>query len=77
VSKLFLVTPEVTLTVTSNMIINHQMEHGDMLVVLKIDRLGRDNIDVQNTINLLTNKGIKVAYLDLPVAVFQTNDKAV
>lgn len=48
-----------------------------MLVVLKIDRLGRDNIDVQNTINLLTNKGIKVAYLDLPVAVFQTNDKAV
>jgi putative DNA-invertase from lambdoid prophage Rac len=68
VSKLFLATPEVTLTVTSNMIINHQMEHGDMLVVLKLDRLGRDNIDVQNTINLLTDKGIKVACLDLPVA---------
>jgi putative DNA-invertase from lambdoid prophage Rac len=50
------------------MLINHQMESGDMLVVLKLDRLGRDNIDVQNTINLLTDKGIKVACLDLPVA---------
>ncbi|MGF1739501.1 recombinase family protein [Vibrio profundum] len=50
------------------MLINHQMENGDMLVVLKLDRLGRDNIDVQNTINLLTNKGIKVVCLDLPVA---------
>ena len=50
------------------MLINHQMETGDMLVVLKLDRLGRDNIDVQNTINLLTQKGIKVVCLDLPVA---------
>jgi len=50
------------------MLINHQMESGDMLVVLKLDRLGRDNIDVQNTINLLTDKGIKVVCLDLPVA---------
>ncbi|PKG76236.1 resolvase [Shewanella sp. GutCb] len=50
------------------MLINHQMERGDMLVVLKLDRLGRDNIDVQNTINLLTDKGIKVVCLDLPVA---------
>lgn len=39
-----------------------------MLVVLKLDRLGRDNIDVQNTINLLTDKGVKVVCLDLPVA---------
>ena len=44
------------------------MEIGDMLVVLKLDRLGRDNIDVQNTINFLTDKGIKVVCLDLPVA---------
>lgn len=51
-----------------NMLINHQLESGDMLVVLKLDRLGRDNIDVQNTINLLTEKGIKVVCLDLPVA---------
>ncbi|EGU49393.1 resolvase domain-containing protein [Vibrio ichthyoenteri ATCC 700023] len=50
------------------MLINHQMESGDMLVVLKLDRLGRDNIDVQNTINLLTSKGMKVVCLDLPVA---------
>lgn len=49
-------------------LINHQMESGDMLVVLKLDRLGRDNIDVQNTVNLLTDKGIKVVCLDLPVA---------
>lgn len=48
-------------------LINNQMERGDMLVVLKLDRLGRDNIDVQNTINLLTDKGIKVVCLDLPV----------
>ncbi|MCD9543089.1 recombinase family protein [Photobacterium carnosum] len=50
------------------MLINHQMEAGDMLVVLKLDRLGRDNIDVQNTINLLTRKRVKVVCLDLPVA---------
>ncbi|KDM91867.1 recombinase family protein [Photobacterium galatheae] len=49
-------------------LIDHQMEAGDMLVVLKLDRLGRDNIDVQNTINLLTDKGMKVVCLDLPVA---------
>lgn len=50
------------------MLINHQMEKGDMLVVLKLDRLGRDNIDVQSTINLLTERGVKVVCLDLPVA---------
>ncbi|MGL5667326.1 MAG: recombinase family protein, partial [Shewanella sp.] len=32
------------------MLVEHQMESGDALVVLKLDRLGRDNIDVQNTI---------------------------
>lgn len=37
-------------------LIDHQMEAGEILVVLKLDRLGRDNIDVQKTINLLTNK---------------------
>ncbi len=50
------------------MLVEHQMESGDTLVVLKLDRLGRDNIDVQNTITLLTAKGIKVVCLDLPVA---------
>ncbi|MGL5489564.1 MAG: recombinase family protein [Shewanella sp.] len=50
------------------MLVEHQMESGDTLVVLKLDRLGRDNIDVQNTITLLTDKGIKVVCLDLPIA---------
>lgn len=35
------------------MLINHHMERGDMLVILKLDRLDRDNIDVQNTIILV------------------------
>ncbi|EPQ0644559.1 recombinase family protein [Klebsiella aerogenes] len=42
------------------------MKNGDVLVVLKIDRLGRDNIDVQRTIQMLTEKGITVVSLDLP-----------
>lgn len=50
------------------MLAEHQMESGDTLVVLKLDRLGRDNIDVQNTITVLTDKGIKVVCLDLPIA---------
>lgn len=44
------------------------MERGDILVVLKVDRLGRDSMDVQNTINLLTEKGIKVVCLEFPIA---------
>ncbi len=56
------------------LLINHQMESGDMLVVLKLDRLGRDNIDVQNTINLLTDKGVKVVCLDLPVADLSSSE---
>ncbi len=52
------------------------MEAGDILVVLKLDRLGRDNIDVQSTINMLTNKGVKVVCLDLPVSdLLGTEDK--
>lgn len=54
------------------MLVDHQMEFGDTLVVLKLDRLGRDNIDVQNTITLLTAKGIKVVCLDLPIADLST-----
>jgi DNA invertase Pin-like site-specific DNA recombinase len=50
------------------MLVDHQLESGDMLVVLKLDRLGRDNIDVQKTITMLGEKGIKVVCLDLPVA---------
>jgi DNA invertase Pin-like site-specific DNA recombinase len=47
--------------------VNHTLEAGDTLIVLKLDRLGRDNIDVQNTINMLMTLGIKVVSLDLPV----------
>ena len=49
------------------LLVEHRLEAGDTLIVLKLDRLGRDNIDVQQTIELLINKGIKVICLDLPV----------
>lgn len=47
--------------------VTHKLEKGDQLVVLKLDRLGRDNIDVQQTIAMLVNKGIDLVSLDLPV----------
>lgn len=46
--------------------VEHKLEPGDTLVVLKLDRLGRDNIDVQQTITKLAAKGIQVVSLDLP-----------
>jgi DNA invertase Pin-like site-specific DNA recombinase len=46
--------------------VDHKLEPGDTLVVLKLDRLGRDNIDVQQTITDLSGNGIKVVSLDLP-----------
>ena len=46
--------------------INHKLETGDRLVVLKLDRLGRDNIDVQQTITMLMDEGIDVVSLHLP-----------
>ncbi|MFV1873962.1 MAG: recombinase family protein [Oleiphilus sp.] len=49
------------------LLVEHKLEEGDTLVVLKLDRLGRDNIDVQQTIEMLINKKIKVICLDLPV----------
>lgn len=49
-------------------LVNHKMEAGDMLVVLKLDRLGRNNIDIQQTVNTLQQRGIKIVCLDLPVA---------
>lgn len=48
--------------------VEHKLEAGDELIVLKLDRLGRDNIDVQQTISMLQEKGIKVVSLDLPIA---------
>lgn len=46
-------------------LVDHKLEAGDTLVVLKLDRLGRDNIDVQQTITALTSKGINLVSLDL------------
>ena len=37
-----------------------RMESGDVLVVTKLDRLGRNAIDVQSTVELLEGKGIRV-----------------
>ncbi|CAM4458701.1 recombinase family protein [Vibrio agarivorans] len=37
-------------------LVEHKLEPGDSLVVLKLDRLGRDNIDVQHTISMLIEK---------------------
>lgn len=50
-----------------NQLINVRMESGDTLVVLKLDRLGRDNIDVQQTVNYIIDRGIHLTCLDLPV----------
>jgi len=49
------------------LLVEHKLETDDTLIVLKLDRLGRDNIDVQQTIEMLINKSIKVICLDLPV----------
>ncbi|WP_330982483.1 MULTISPECIES: recombinase family protein [Enterobacterales] len=46
--------------------VNHKLESGDRLIVLKLDRLGRDNIDVQQTIAMLMEKKIDVVSRDLP-----------
>ncbi|MCO8165488.1 recombinase family protein [Pseudomonas sp. 21LCFQ010] len=42
-----------------------RMEAGDMLVVLKLDRLGRDVQDVLATIEILAERGIHVRSVDL------------
>lgn len=42
-----------------------KMEKGDVLVVTKLDRLGRDAIDVSSTVNRLEQIGIKVHCLAL------------
>lgn len=47
--------------------VNHKLESGDRLIVLKLDRLGRDNIDVQQAIDMPVKRGIEVVSLDLPV----------
>lgn len=48
-------------------LVEHKLEPGDTLVVSKLDRLGRDNIDVQNTVTNLSEQGVKLVCLDLPI----------
>lgn len=55
-------------------LVNNKLESGDTLVVLKLDRLGRDNINVQQTIQQLNDKGIKVICLDLPIADLSSSE---
>ncbi len=54
--------------------VEHKLMKGDTLVVLKLDRLGRDNIDVQQTIKLLSDKGVNVHSLDLPTRDLTTSE---
>ncbi|MDB5821133.1 MAG: Transposon resolvase [Rhizobacter sp.] len=42
-----------------------KMEEGDTLIVTKLDRIGRDSIDVQQTVELFTNLGVKLIVLQL------------
>lgn len=45
--------------------LNERMDSGDSLVVTKLDRLGRDMLDVIATIRDLTERGISVVILGL------------
>jgi putative DNA-invertase from lambdoid prophage Rac len=42
-----------------------RLEHGDILIVTKLDRLGRNAIDVQQTVNKLEGMGVHVHCLAL------------
>lgn len=42
-----------------------RLEDGDTLVVTKLDRLGRDSIDVQQTVRTFTERGIRLIVLQL------------
>ncbi|MBR8209950.1 recombinase family protein [Burkholderia cenocepacia] len=43
----------------------HKMEEGDVLIVTKLDRLGRNAMDVRATIDTLANRGIRIHCLAL------------
>lgn len=42
-----------------------KLEEGDTLVVTKLDRLGRDAIDVQQTVKLFKARGVRLVVLQL------------
>ena len=55
-----------------------RMEAGDMLLVSKLDRIGRDMVDVISTLRSLASRGIKVKVLALgDVDLTSTAGKAV
>jgi len=43
------------------------LEPDDMLVVAKLDRLGRNAADIDRTVEMLRGMGVRVVVLDLPV----------
>ncbi|WP_218745603.1 recombinase family protein, partial [Vibrio parahaemolyticus] len=45
-----------------------RLEEGDSLIVLKLDRLGRDAIDIQQTVQMFVDMGVRLICLDLPVS---------
>ncbi|WP_072443930.1 MULTISPECIES: recombinase family protein [Burkholderia] len=42
-----------------------RMEEGDVLIVTKLDRLGRNAMDVRATVDMLANRGIRIHCLAL------------
>jgi putative DNA-invertase from lambdoid prophage Rac len=42
-----------------------KLEEADTLVVTKIDRIGRDSIDVQTTVRMFADRGIRLVVLQL------------
>ena len=72
----FLVTPQRTVkeTVSGSVaasqragfgLLMNKLESGDVLVVTKLDRLGRDAMDVRSTVEALTGLGVRVHCLAL------------
>jgi len=47
--------------------LNERLNEGDSVVVAKLDRLGRDTLDVITTIEALTQRGVAVVVLGLGV----------
>ena len=41
-----------------------KIERGDLIIIKKLDRLGRDTIDMINLINEFEQAGVKVRFLD-------------
>jgi putative DNA-invertase from lambdoid prophage Rac len=44
-----------------------KLEKGDVLVVAKLDRLGRNAADIDCTVEMLNQMGVRVVVLDLPI----------